>query len=33
VHVITLRGTEIVDLTAFIFPPLFERFGLPDVPN
>jgi RNA polymerase sigma-70 factor (ECF subfamily) len=33
VHVITLRGTEIVDCTAFLFPGLFDRFGLPDAPN
>jgi RNA polymerase sigma-70 factor (ECF subfamily) len=33
VHVITLRGTEVADITAFLFPPLFERFGLPDAPN
>ena len=33
VHVITLRDTEIVDCTAFQFPGIFARYGLPDAPT
>jgi RNA polymerase sigma-70 factor (ECF subfamily) len=29
IDVLTLRGDLIAEVTAFIFPELFERFGLP----
>jgi RNA polymerase sigma-70 factor, ECF subfamily len=33
VHVVTLRGAEIADATAFLMPELFPRFGLPMSPG
>ena len=32
VHVITLRGSEISDMTAFLYPDAFAAFGLPEQP-
>jgi hypothetical protein len=31
VNVLTLRGAEIEEITAFLTPDAFARFGLPDL--
>ena len=28
-EVLTLEGEQVKDIVAFVFPPLFARFGLP----
>jgi RNA polymerase sigma-70 factor (ECF subfamily) len=33
IHIITLRGAEIADATAFLMTELFPRFGLPMTPG